>query len=187
MSVTKNIARQFIQGFLLVAFSAFFASAQTSASREYQVKAIFLFNFTQFVEWPPSSFSSADAPLVIGVLGENHFGSYLNDAVAGERVNGHPLVIQYYKTIADIKPCHVLFIDQSETNKLAKILESLKGQSVLTVSDDPSFLKNGGMIKFYTKSNKIQLQINPDASKAASLVISSKLLRLADIFTTAKK
>ena len=48
------------------------ASAQASApSREYQVKAVFLFNFTQFVNWPPAAFPEDTALLVIGVLGDD--------------------------------------------------------------------------------------------------------------------
>lgn len=49
---------------------------------EYQVKAVFLFNFAQFVTWPSQP---ADAPLVIGILGDDPFGSYLDETVRGEK------------------------------------------------------------------------------------------------------
>src|SRR6185295_17077931 len=58
------------------------------APSEYQVKAVFLFNFTQFVDWPAQSFADARAPFVIGVLGRDPFGSALDEAVRGETVNG---------------------------------------------------------------------------------------------------
>lgn len=185
MSVLKKISFKFPVISLLVC-SAFFVSMQPPSSREYQIKAVFLFNFTQFVEWPTTSFSSDQAPLVIGVLGENPFGSFLEETVSGEKVNGHPLIVQYYKNIEDIKPCHILFINTSEANKLRQVIGSLKGKNILTVSDASNFLPEGGMIRFFTKSNKIQLQINLEATKTANLVISSKLLRLAEIFIPKK-
>src|SRR6266852_4378714 len=68
--------------------------AQTPASPEYQLKGVFLFNFAQFVEWPPTAFPEPQTPLVIGVLGEDPFGPYLDETVRGEKVNNRPLVVQ---------------------------------------------------------------------------------------------
>src|ERR1700741_2837366 len=98
----------------LLLFSALNASAQT-ASREYQVKAVFLFNFAQFVDWPPAAFSGADAPLVIGILCDDPFGPYLDETVRDEKVADRPLEIQRYRRVDEIRTCHVLFISRSET------------------------------------------------------------------------
>ena len=163
-------------------------SAQTPSTREYQLKAVFILNFTQFVEWPSSSFSSAQSPLIIGVLGKDPFGNYLEDVLSNEKINGHALVAHRYNSVAEIeKDCHLLYVNLSENTKNEKTIASLKGHSILTVSDDPNFLKQGGMIRFYTKENKIQLQINPEAAKSENLIISSKLLRLAEIVTPKTK
>src|SRR5882762_3409674 len=67
-------------------------AADTTPSRENQVKAVFLFNFAQFVEWPPEAFPEAQTPLVIGVLGEDPFGGFLDETVRDEKVNNRPLV-----------------------------------------------------------------------------------------------
>lgn len=172
---------------LLLILPAIFLSAQAPPAREYQVKAVFLFNFTQFVEWPPSAFSSSGAPLVIGILGKDPFGPYLQEAVSGEKVNGHPLVIQHYNNLQELRECHLLFINQAAINKPGQLMEGVKGRSILLISDDSNFLNQGGMINFFTKNNKIQIQINPETVKAANLTISSKLLRLAEIIVPTKK
>lgn len=155
-------------------------------SREYELKAVFLFNFSQFVEWPPASFPTAQAPLVIGILGKNPFGSYLEELVTGEKVNGHAVTIQYYNSVEEIRACHILFINLAETKKTERAIGDLKGRNILTVSDASDFSAEGGMIRFFTRDNKIKFEINLEASKAAALTISSKLLRLAEIFTPAK-
>src|SRR6266481_1548151 len=42
--------------------------AETSIS-ESQVKSIFLLNFAKYVDWPSNAFATANAPIMIGVLG----------------------------------------------------------------------------------------------------------------------
>jgi len=166
---------------ILLLMNSLLSPAQT-ATREYQLKAAFLLNFTHFVEWPETIFPSNSATLVIGVLGQNPFGNYLEEITAGEKVNGHPVAIHYYKNMEAIKTCHILFINFTETNKLEQAIEHLKNRNILTVSDAADFPRYGGMIRFFTKDNKIKIQVNVEAVRAASLVISSKLLRLAEIF-----
>ena len=132
---------------------------------EYQVKAVYLFNFAHFVTWP--SQESSRAPLVIGILGDDPFGSYLDEAVRGEKVINRPLIIQRFRRSTELRNCNILFISQSERDRVAQLISSLKGRSVLTVSDMDGFADIGGMIQFFTERNKIRVRINLDAVKAA--------------------
>lgn len=150
---------------------------------EYQVKAVFLFNFTQFVQWPASTFINDQAPLIIGILGEDPFGPYLDKLVVGEKIDGHPLELRRYRRTDDFTSCHILFISRSESGQLDKVLGRLKGRSVLTVSDAENFSRYGGIIRFVTENGKIRLRVNLAEAKDAQLTISSKLLRPATIVT----
>ena len=156
--------------------------SQPSTTPEYQLKAVFLYNFTQFVDWPNGTFASDGSPMVIGILGKDPFGSYLQETISGEKVNGHPLVIEHYNTVEEIKDCHILFINLPDAKKTEKAITELKGKNILTVGEAPDFLKQGGMIRFLNQKGKINLQVNLETTKEASLVISSKLLRLVDIY-----
>jgi hypothetical protein len=160
--------------------------AQTAPSKEYQIKAVFLFNFVQFVEWPPASFPGAGTPLVIGILGGDPFGSYLDETVRGEKVDNRSLEVQRYRQVDEIKTCHVLFISRSEANRLEQILASLKDRSILIVGDSDDFVQRGGMIRLANAQNKIRLIVNVEAAKVAKLTISSKLLRSAELVTPSK-
>jgi len=168
--------------FSLAVLGHFSMYAQPAPSREYQLKAVFLFNFTQFVDWPPDAFVNDQAPLVIGILGNNPFGPFLESTVSGETVKGHPVIIRQYTNAGEIKDCHILFVNIEEQKKREDIISAVKGRNILTVSDAPGFAQQGGIVCFVNADNKIKLQINAGASKTANLVISSKLLRLAEIF-----
>jgi hypothetical protein len=169
----------------LVAFALLFSSgphlSAQPVSKEYQIKAAFLYNFSQFVDWPAGAFPNAQAPLIIGVIGEDPFGSYLDEIVRGEKVNNHPLVVQRFHRVNEIKTCHVLFVSRSEANQVEQILSSLRGREILTVGDFEGFAQRGGMIRFITENNKIRFRINVGVARAAKLTISSKLLRAAEV------
>jgi hypothetical protein len=154
---------------------------QISTAREYQLKAAFLFNFTQFVEWPSESLSEPSTPLVIGILGEDPFGSYLDEIVANEKIDTHPLEIRRFRAESDVTQCHILFINLKGNAAQSEVFTSLKRKSILTVGDTDRFIRNGGMIRFVNENNKIRIRIDLEATKQAGLTISPKLLRLAEI------
>lgn len=159
-------------------------AAQAPPATEYQLKAVFLYNFAQFVEWPESAFPEPDTPFVIGVLGDDPFGRYLDETVQGEAVNDHPLVVQRFGQVDEIKACHILFVSRREQQRLPQILAALKGRGILTVGDADGFAGQGGMIRFVTDHNRIRLRINLEVARADNLTISSKLLRPAEIVST---
>ncbi|MDE2450746.1 MAG: YfiR family protein [Gammaproteobacteria bacterium] len=168
-----------------IALAMFLAAAllggrtAAAAPSAQQVEAVFLFYFSQFVDWPPGAFSNGQAPIVIGVLGNDPFGPALDQAVAGERVNGHPILVRRLNSIGDATGCHILYISSSESRQLPQILSTLKGRSVLTVSDLDHFVRSGGMIRFALVDQHVRLLINAPAAQAAGLTLSSKLLRAA--------
>ena len=171
-----------VLGLLVAAASR--ASAQSAPSPEYQLKAVFLFNFAQFVEWPDAAFGAPTEPLVIGVLGQDPFGAYLDETVQGETINHRPLAVRRFRGVDEITTCHILFVNRPEPGQMQAILDSLQGRSVLTVSDGERFPSSGGMIGFVSEQSRIRLRINLEAAQAAKLTISSKLLRPARIVST---
>jgi hypothetical protein len=176
-----SILRTITYLWLLLPNVLLFGQTSFSDVKEYQVKAAFLYNFTQFVEWPPSTFSEPEGPLVIGILGKDPFGNFLDETVRGENVNGHPLRVTRFKNLEDVKDCHILFISDSEKDNLKAILDKVRTQPILTVGDFNNFARQGGIIRFITEDRRTRLRINIEAARLANLAISSKLLRLAEI------
>jgi hypothetical protein len=158
-------------------------AAQAARASEYRVKAVFLFNFAQFVDWPPTAFPDSGTPFVIGILGDDPFGAFLDETVRGEQSHGRSFQVRRYQRVDEIGTCHILFIGRPDGDRLDAILGRLKDRPILTVSDDPGFADHGGMVRFLNDRNRVRLQINPEAAQAVNLTISSKLLRVAEIAT----
>src|SRR6185295_2729511 len=137
------------------------ALAQNAAEfPEYQLKAAFLFNFAKFVQWPEKAFASSNAPVVIGVLGDDPFGPLLKDTVEGKSVNGRKLQIKYFKRTDTITGCHILFIGRSEKEGVATVLAGLAGKSILTVADFDGFAHRGGMMNLIVVGKGVRFEIN---------------------------
>lgn len=149
-------------------------------SKEYNVKAAFLYNFARFVEWPSTAFTEADSPFVFGVLGENPFGNALEDAVAGRTVLGRKLAVRRFDHVPTNEPCHLLFISASEKKQLPAVLAALGERRILVVGEDEAFARNGGSIAFVMDpAGKLRFQINTDAVRKAGLRVNAQLLKLA--------
>lgn len=190
----RDVARRFHVAravlFIGVLLFAPFCRAETAVP-VYELKAAFLYNFAKFIQWPPTAFASADTPLVVGVIGHNPFGNYLNE-LQKYRVGSHPIEIEQFDDAEQARKgnCHVLFIgDHKQTAKIVAELQSAHAD-VLTVTDEvdtDSFQSDGAVINLVTTANRtVHFEINVDAARRAELKINSSLLNLAKIVRDGK-
>ena len=183
-TLLKCIARRIVSPLLIVALAWGSGSAADSpSSREYIVKAAFLYNFAKFVEWPPAAFVSDTSPLTLCILGDDPFGQAI-DAIEGKAAGRRRLTVRRTHTLAQIDNCHILFVARSERASVDTILTKAGQKGLLTVSDLEGFADSGGMIGLIREGNKIRFEINLEAARQAGLMISSKLLNLAKIVKT---
>jgi len=153
-------------------------------SSEYAVKAAFIYNFAQFVDWPPEAFSAPDGPLVIATVGGDPFHRGLERAVNGKRVQDHPLVVRHLSADEPITGCHIVFVAGNDDRRVQTVLAATRGKPALTVGDGSErFLQWGGVVRFYLENNKVRFEVNVKAAEQAGLKISAKLLKLARIYT----
>jgi hypothetical protein len=153
---------------------------------EYLIKTGFIYNFAKLVEWPAYAFANPGQPIVIGVLGNDHFAETLEHVVDGKKVGLHPFLVKRLRGPKDSKECvcHMLFVASAESSHADEIIQLLKNYSVLTIAETPGFTKQGGIINFVLEDSKVRFEVNVDAAKQANLSISSRLLSLARIVQT---
>ena len=89
------------------------ALAQPAAG-EYDVKAVFLFHFTRFVEWPPAAFAASDAPFAVCVLGDDPFDGALEEVMRGETAAGRRVVVRQPTSLGEAGGCQLLFVSGVE-------------------------------------------------------------------------
>jgi hypothetical protein len=162
---------------LLLAVSPGVGLAESPNSLEYKVKGAFLLNFAKFTKWPADEVAATNTPITIGIVGEDPFGSALDQLVAGETIGTRPIVVKRLAPSDDLSPCQILFIPKS--TDAANVLKRVVSPGVLTVGESDDFLNAGGVIRLLIEDKKIRFEVNMGAAQRAHLTISSQLLKLA--------
>ncbi|PAU80767.1 hypothetical protein CK501_08345 [Halovibrio salipaludis] len=149
--------------------------------KEFQVKALFLYNFANFVEWPERAFDGPEASLRMCLYGAVPFGSFL-DSVNGVRVRDRTLDVIRTTDRSDIEQgCHILFVGIDQLDKLEEFFSDINHMYVLSVGNTEGFARRGGVINIYRTRDERKFEINLSQAIENGLLISSDLLSLARI------
>ena len=140
-----------------------------------------LYHLAEFVEWPPEETVVRGPTFNFCLLGQDPFGSLLDDAVLGHPIGEKPTMVVRGNQFGNMSRCDVLFISSSEAKRLPKILQQVGAKNILTVSDDADFVGDGGIIQFLNNKGHLTFVINVDAAKRAGLRIQAQLLSLAKV------
>jgi hypothetical protein len=166
-----------------VAVSFLFASlplpAQNPVAAEYRVKANYLANFPNFVEWPQEAWPPGKASFLVCVFGEFPFGTSLAEITRGATIHDRRLEIRWIQKPQELSSCQILFVTHSEKKKYSQVLDAVRGKMVFTVGETPEFLDAGGIVSFSMHEETLQFDVNLDEANKAHLKISSRLLALA--------
>ena len=150
-----------------------------AATKEIQVKAAFLYNFTKFVDWPAGRFRDPTSPIVIGIWGAHPVVDELAELVKERQVNGRSFVVTAVATVEQARAMHILFVPAGEEAQFGDLVADLNGAAILTVGESERFASLGGIITFTREADKIRFMINLEASEPAGLKLSAQLLKLA--------
>jgi len=158
----------------LVLCLGFAGTCATAELPEYQVKAAFLYNFAQFVEWPPS----VGGDILLCTYGDDPFGEDL-DAVNGQPVGTRSMRVQRRVAEQGVDRCNVLYVSRSAIGELGALRERLAGRPVLIVTDSPGASRLGSTLNMTVVQGRVTFQANRKVARESGIDLSSRLLRLA--------
>lgn len=145
------------------------------------LKAAFVFQFANYIQWPDGSFDDETAPIIIGIVDNQNMIKVLNASVQGKTIGKRSLKVVPVATDAEAQACHILYIDPSDDKRVDDFLSAVRRKPVLTVSSDDNFTEEGGVIRLFETQSKLRFEINVDEAERSKLTISSKLLSLAQV------
>lgn len=152
----------------------------SSPADEYALKAAFLFNFTRFVEWPAEAFAQPDDAFRICVYGTDPFGARL-DALARRRVGERAIEITRPEGVADLPRCQIAYLGDGTPREVETAALGHTAPTTLTVSSEPSFAREGGMVALVTDRGRVKLHINLASIRRSPLRFSAKLLEVSEV------
>lgn len=146
---------------------------------EYDVKLVYLYNFTRFIQWPNDAFSDSESPYAICVLGDiPSKDSALQ--LQKKRSRNRPISIQFLESNNETDNCHILFITKSvEFTTMNSIIREAS-ENTLTIGESPGFAKHSGEIGFMLDNrNRVRVEINLHRAQQKKFDIRAKLLEIA--------
>jgi hypothetical protein len=153
------------------------ARAADPVASESAVKAAFLYKFASFVEWPPGALKP-DAPLSIGVMGDDAVAGDLEQIVAGRTFEGRPIVVRRLREGDDAGAVHVLLVGTGRDSRMRDVVASTPGP-VLLVGEQENGLQLGAVLNFVTDAGRVRFSASQAAAEARGLRLSARLLAVA--------
>lgn len=175
----RNVFNRSIKHFILLATAVFFLSAQKVDPREdtnAKIKAVYLYNFSKYVEWPEEY---KNGSFVVTVIGNNPYLLAELEKMSQKKVGTQPISIKSISSVSSIEKSNIIFVPFESSGELTEIINKMKGRSTLVVTEKPGLAKQGAAINFIIKENKQLFELNKSNAERYKLKISSSLIPLA--------
>lgn len=164
--------------FALMAVLAVWAGPALAQPLEQAVKAAFLSKFARYVTWPPNARPAPGAPILICLIGRDPFGKFIDEAVAGQKVDDHPLAVRRIASAAQADGCGIAYVRGGSSASTEAMLADLRGHPVLTVTDSEGGSARG-MIHFVLNNGRVRFYIDDAAAARSNLALNARLLGVA--------
>ena len=143
---------------------------------ETTVKALFVYNFTKYIEWPEQNISQQ---FRIGILGESAINDKLSMILKGKKIYNRTVEIKEIKSLDEIGGCQILYITKNTSEKLKQVLDRYSQNEMLIVTEEKNMAVKGAGINIIEKDQKIRFEMNNTAIKKAGLKVANQLYELA--------
>ncbi len=171
--------RSITKRFLVLAALLFGVRAEAqSAMSESQVKAMFVYNFLKFVEWPADTSVGAKDPFVVIIIGEGATADATEHFLESKMIGARPLVVRRIRWDQSLAGARAAFVLERDEKKLHRVLDAAASAGVLTIGEGESFTARGGVIGLLVEDRRVRFDVDTSAAQNAGLRISSKLLAL---------
>ncbi len=148
-----------------------------TANQEASLKAVFIYNFTKYIEW--DNLNSEDN-FIIGIMGSSALDATIEAIARKNFVKNKKIILRHFNSPEEIGNCHILFIPRDYPGPVRSVTEKV-GKKVLVIGDKVNAARQGAAINFVLVNDKLKFEINTEAVYSAGLKASSQLLKLAII------
>lgn len=144
---------------------------------ESELKAAYLYNFAVFTSWPAEK-ASQEGPLVFCVIADDVQTTAIT-GLQNRKVRERSIQIRQIETPEEVAGCHVLYVGSKAADVMPRVLDAVRDNATLTVTDVLDVARKGAVISLALDNGRLAFDVNLQSARRARLVLSSKLLKLA--------
>ena len=165
---------------LLTLLAALFLGVRAEAQApmdESQVKAMFVYNFLKFVEWPSETIRTSETFVVL-IIGDGPTADATERFLESKTIGERSVFVRRTKWDQSLAGARAAFVVERDPKKLHRILEAAAAAGVLTIGEGEDFATRGGVIGLLVENRRVRFDVDTTAAQVAGLRVSSKLLAL---------
>ncbi len=138
-------------------------------------KALFIYNFTKYIEWPSNK---KNGDFIIGVFGDNPIQKELSVIAQKKRVGNQHIKVKKVLSVEECKSCNIVFVPTNKSNSVKNISDKIKGTGVILITDKSGYAKTYSCINFVKINGKQQFEVNKQHIENQKAAVNSGLLTL---------
>ena len=153
-------------------------AAKSGFSQETKYKALYLYNFTKQIGWPPTA---KTGDFVIGVLGNSPIYKQLSQIATGKMTGSQKIVVRKLNNIEEVSDCHMIFVANSKANtsNMEALILKIGTNNTLVVAEKENYIKKGATINFVIRDNQMRFELSKTNALKYGLQVSLSLEKLA--------
>lgn len=175
MAKSNHISMKHVSISILVIF-LFFSNVIQGQTGIPKAQAMFIYNFSRLIEWPPAYKSGS---FVIGVYGSSNVANELDAYTSGKKVGAQAITVQRIRSVEEISKCHILFVPFSRTKQLTSIVAKVSGLSTLLIAEKKGAIDLGAAINFLIVGDKLKFEFKQANASKYGIKVSSRLQEMS--------
>lgn len=158
-----------------LSFGLVFTTQANAQQTDYKYHAIFIYNFTKYLQWP----NAGSSEFVIGILGNSDIQPELEKMAQNKMVGSQKIVVKKFSSHGEVSNCQMLFVPQNHNKHLSEIMDKAKKSNTLVITESPGMAAKGSHINFIIKDNRWRFELNKKATDDTSIKIAQELVKLS--------
>jgi hypothetical protein len=163
---------------IVALFICFQAIENQAFGQEEKFKALFIYNFTKYIEWQSEM---GGEYFNIAVVGNQDLYKQLSDISSKMKVGTKKLNVTYHNSSDDISVCQIVYFGVTKTDDLSIYAKRVKGGKVLIIGDKDKACQKGACINFIKKNGNLNYEISSSNMESSNLKYNSTLSVLGNV------
>lgn len=146
------------------------------AVAEENVKAVLIYNFTKFLNWPEGEIGDT---FNIGVIGNPKIADALNTISQKQSMKNKSAKVVEINSLNEVSKLNLVFLSKESKTSIVSLLDRIKNKPILIISDIEGAAKMGVCINLIKRDDKLKFEINITSLKKHNIQPNTQLINLA--------
>ncbi|MCW3807619.1 YfiR family protein [Plebeiibacterium marinum] len=147
----------------------------SSQGQQSMFKALFMFNFAKYIEWP--NINNSDN-FTIAIIGTDDINTELKKLSSSKKINNKSIVIKTIKHPNEAADAQIVFIPENKSGNLDQVLSFYETKPTLIITDKDGYCAKGSCINYTLQNGKLKYEISKERISNQNLKVDQKLVSL---------